>query len=812
MADSNFKEVIKKITSGTPVTFLKDLDMTWNMPNLLLNSNNMLIASLAKTTTIPIIPNTEEIYNSMNMPPVNKIENINSQLNLLHILVQKYCVQQFTLGSLAHEILDNMIDSAYEIENIREINSFMDFIGNVVPDVQKGGSLNPIYILNCILIMILLLSTTSSASQVEPLHDLSIVKQTNIINMGTLELDGDAFKKAILDRDFSRSNSVNLGMALTVYDKQLQREKQTIMGKLMSLISSIPTANERLNEYIDTFNERSRVFSNDCEKQCLDIMIKSYENKVFENLKDIDDVATTEEKLRDLNDIQQKITANAPREILGAAFEAASTSVASVLTQDYGTPIALWLNLPYTVYDKLSSVSSIQKEKKDTLNSVKKMQLTAEQKLEMNDKLFGFSKFYCQNSFNLKIQNLDNNITVIGDKIDYIWIVKLIDTLKKNIDLQDAQIEANPLLSEEQKRVTSQILQNIYERFNVLRTIVDTMSNMIVNYGTYSSLTKEVVSPTTKSLDNIQTYFDDQLKYLNTLLDKLYEKKCSIPGEELDIRCIEIERKRLEEKTETQKRQIYIQKIQNELTLLENVAVNEQRQFDANLTKTNIEAAWIFYKTQMQSYIDFGINALVMSQTSIKGITREATKVVASPIAGILEGALGSLLDVAGTYVRLLLTTPGGLSLFAILILISGVTGGGFLFITFKWLGKKMVAICVGPFMFLYEVLKTRSGYIMRPVTSFVIDQEKQIEPIKDERGIIVTDMDNYNRFLQQQEEGEEYNPDMKYGGKPKRRIKQTKKYKKGANKTRKHKIKRSLVRYQKITKHRRNHTVTKHK
>jgi hypothetical protein len=807
MTDSTFNNLIKKLTSGIPATFLKDLDMTWNMPNLLLNSNNMLIVSLAKTTTIPILSNTTDIYNSLNIQPVDEIENINSQCNLLHLLVQKYCVQQFTIGSLTHEIIDNMINDFDEVNDSQAINAFMSYISNIVPDLQKGGSSNLKTIINLIFVLILLLSTISTGTNVENSYDLSIVKQSNIVNMGTLELDDDHFKKAVLDRDFSRSTPVNIGMVMTVYDKEMQKQKATIMGQIISLISTIPNANEKLNEYINNFNERSRIFSGDCEKQCVDLMIKSYENKVFENLRHIDDVATTEEKLRDLNDIQQQITKSAPREILGAALEAASTSVASVLTQDYGAPIALWLNLPYTIYDKLSSVSSIEKEKQETLQSIKKMELTTEEMMAFNDKLFGFSKFYCQNSFNLKLQLQEGNITVIGDKIDYVWIIKLIDTLKKNIDLQDAQISSNPLLSEEQKKVSLQILQNIYERFNILRTIVNTVSNIIVNYGAYSSLTKEVVAPTTRTLDNIQSYFDDQLNYLNNLLNTLYEKKCNIPSGERDDRCIEFQRQQLEDKMKSQKKQMYIQKIQNELTMLENVAENEQRVFDANLTKTNIEASWVAYKTQMQSYVDFGINALILGQTSVKSITREATKVVASPFSGMLEGALGSLLDLAGSYARMLLTTQGGLSLFGILILISGVTGGGWLFITFKWLGRKMIAICIGPFVFLYEVLKTGSGYIMRPVSTFVVDNE--VGSQLTETGEKIIDIDNYNRFLQQQEEGEEYNPDMKYGGKRKRN-RLTKKMKK--NKKRTSKNKKNIMKNRKITRYRSKHALTKHK
>jgi hypothetical protein len=635
----------------------------------------------------------------------------------------------------------------------------------------------------------MLLSTSTSGTDIDSVYDLSLVTSSNIINMGILQLDNDSFKKAIVDRNFSRSTPVNIDVALRVYDKNVDEEKNTLIGRLKSLIYTIPGARDKLNDYINNFNEQSRIFSSDCEKQCVDIMIKSYENKVFENLQQIDDIATTEEKLRDLNDVQQKITTNAPREILNAAIAAASSSVASVLTQDYGSSVGLWLNLPYTVYDKIATVSSIEKEKRYTLQSAKRLPLTAEEKLEYNNKLFGFSKFYCQNSFNLKLDFQDSNINVIGDKIDYNWIVKLIDTLHKNIDLQDAAIDASTTMGDREKKLSAQILQNISDRLDVLRTIVDVMSNMIVNYGVYSSLTKEVSPPSSRSLENIQKYFDEQLNYLNTLLDRLYEKQCNIPGQNMDSRCLEIQEKRLQEQKQIQEKKFRVQKIQNELTSLEAFAENKQREFNANLTRTNLNSLWIASRTQIESYVDFGINALIMGQTSVKRITSEATKVVASPIAGVLEGVLGSILDLAGVYLKMLLTTPGGLSLFVILILISGITTGGWLFITFKWLGRKIIAICVGPFVFLYEAIKTGSGYIIRPVGTFVVDSKEG--PMQNALVVADTpvDIDNYNRFLLQQEEGEIYNPDMTYGGKRKKRA--TKKHIKSKKTHKKHNLKK---------------------
>lgn len=787
MATNEFKELVNKITHGVPSTFLKDLDMTWNMPNLLLNSNNMLVAILAKTSTLPMIPNTDDVYSSLNMPPVTEIHNINAQLNLLHILIQKYCVQQFTIGSLTHNIIDTMIDEFDEINEEKDINAFMEYISNVVKKggniPHKGGSPSSTTVLiNCIFIIILLLSTSISGTNIESAYDVSLVTPSNIVNMMTLRLDESAFKKAIVDRNFSRTEPVNIEMALTAYDEKVEQEKNTIMGKLKYLIYTIPGASEKMNEYINNFNEKSRLFSKDAEKQCVDIMIKSYENKIFENLQQIDDIAATEEKINYLKSIQQQIVSSAPKELAATAIGAVAATAASLVTQDYVTPAGMWYGLVDKISNKISSVSSIEQEKEYTLESAKNSVLTREEKMDYNNKLFGFSKFYCQNSFNLKIEFQDSNIIVIGDKIDYLWIVKLIDTINTNIGLQDAAINSSTTMDVSAKKANSQILQNIKDRFDVLRKIVDAISNMIVNYGVDSSLTKEISPPSSKSLDNIQEYFDEQLNYLNSLLDELYEKKCMMPGEGLDSRCLEIRKKKLQEELELTKESAYIQQVENNITQMNSWIKNVQMQFNANLTKTDMEALWIATRTQFESYLDFGVNSLVMGKESLQRISKEGAKFVASPFVGFGEGVGEAIIELSGSIFKLLFTRPAGWGiLFIIYMILTTVMGFSFIG-TFKWAGAKIIAFgkWIGKKMIVlvYEVKRLGTQYILKPIATFVVDskeslQETAIVPVE-----APVDVDNYNRFLKQQEEGEIYNPDMKYGGRM-RKKRLTKKHKK---------------------------------
>ena len=140
--DNNFKQFVNSLKGNSTSTHL-DLDSTWNIPNLLLNSNELLLIILTKTTMIPFIQDYTTISNDLGLTPdqSSSIQESNALLLVLHKMIQKYCVQQFALGSMMKNEMDNIILSAPEIDDIQSIDDMLNYIENFkkTQQLQNGG-------------------------------------------------------------------------------------------------------------------------------------------------------------------------------------------------------------------------------------------------------------------------------------------------------------------------------------------------------------------------------------------------------------------------------------------------------------------------------------------------------------------------------------------------------------------------------------------------------------------------------------------------------------------------------------------------
>jgi hypothetical protein len=196
---------------------------------------------------------------------------------------------------------------------------------------------------------------------------------------------------------------------------------------------------------------------------------------------------------------------------------------------------------------------------------------------------------------------------------------------------------------------------------------------------------------------------------------------------------------------------------------------NEELQNQTNRTIERVKNMFISLSSMVSTFKDIALNsteglfqgASEYTQTA----AREFTNLVGSPILGIIEGLTG----LTGQALWKLLYSPIGLIIviccMAITFLaIGGAVGNVRLFIDGT---NRVVTIVFGGLAFVYRIITTPFGYIFKPIGTFFIN-----------RG------ENYQRFLRQQEEGEEYVPNRKYGGGRKRKTRKTDKNKK--NKTRK--------------------------
>jgi hypothetical protein len=752
MSSNDLTNIVKKMLEDTPATFL-DVDMTWNLPNELMISNQLLILMMAKIASIPIISNTDKIYTSLNSAPVSSIEEINKQFNLLQIIAQKYCVQQFTLGQLTHNLFDDIINNSIELSNDKIVESFMNIIGTPKFENQKGGNKSLLSLVNFLLILFVIINT-NSADMIVYKSNIDDKKQITEY----LELDKNTF----IEKDFVKSRPVKIEYALRKYDEKIEMQQKTLSGSIMALFKKIVTSDEKMQEYITNFNKRSINISDSFEKACTTLMIESYDQHIFKNWNNMDSASDTTRKIKELNEIVHAANEDMVEGIPGKMANVLMTTATSLMSGDFIAPASLLVDYGFDAVSKLKTIKDTNKEIKQVLKEKEETglvsQLTGEEKVLLHEGLFEDARYSCSSSFNLQIHYEDGMLSLEGDKVDYKWMMILINSLQENIDMRNATIVADNTIDEKSKEISFNLLKSLQERFNVLKEVIRSLS-YIINYGVYGSLTKKIRHPSEESLDMIKVYFDEQLNYLNSLLDNLQklfpeeEKKIS-----RNLKLVE-EKKRLQE-------------AENELTIAADTLNNLQRSFEAQRISLYLDSIWVYFNSTTSSYIDFGIKTLGLASEKAEIIASSATELVMSGPLGVIKGFGDKLSDLL---VHLLTTTGGlvlaGTGMLALFVLFTGPV------FTFIYAGKKFIYFVVNGVIFVYEVIKTTLGYGLKPVATFVLtgDKDKEQQIIYTEEGEKVENVENYNKFLAGREEGEIYNPTTKYGGEKKKK-RQTKK------------------------------------
>ena len=139
--DNNFKQFVNSLKGNSTSTHL-DLDVTWNIPNLLLNSNELLLILLTKTTMIPFIQDYTTTANDLGLTneQASSIQESNELVLVLHKMIQQYCIQQFAFGSMMKSQMDNIIMSSPEIQDVQSVDDLLNYIQNFKSiQSQNGG-------------------------------------------------------------------------------------------------------------------------------------------------------------------------------------------------------------------------------------------------------------------------------------------------------------------------------------------------------------------------------------------------------------------------------------------------------------------------------------------------------------------------------------------------------------------------------------------------------------------------------------------------------------------------------------------------
>lgn len=729
--DNNFKKFVDSLKGNT--THL-DLDATWNIPNLLLNSNELLLIVLTKTTMIPFIEDYKKINNDLVLTEeqASSIQDSNEILLILHNLIQKYCIQQFALGSIMKREMDNIILSSPEIEDVKSIGDLMNYIDNFKEQSQNGGvNINGNFLNllgKLILFTFLITPVTKSESDVITFEKKSDNKNQLVLNGNNLI---QSFNPEIVDvslEDFSQSLQENsfiktkrptsVNNMIVKYDNDIEKQKTQVVSNFLSFFSTPQTGIELLNDIIDKFNSDSSVFSQGAEGICLELMDKANEKGVFSNFMDFNTKAETEQKIEDAEIAVKKQNSEAKEQTINNALAPVVASVATyAFTGDYAE--ALNQAAPYiaslgsSLYDSLTNTKNIEEQKKEIIskNQPTTTALTPSQKIELENKIYHFSKVYCSYGYNLQLQldETGTNIDVIGDKIEYNWILNVIALLENNIDFKikyasnivDNKFELNALVS-------------LKQRVQVLKAITNKLYH-IVNFSMQSQISKLNNAPTAESLKNMDLYFNNQLK---DLLDMLESAKKEFPKREQDLKQEAIlfeSDKKLNEMDDALKLQ------KTEADIASQQRENERTQLYAEMKSQNVSASWIATKTIFGSYINLAANATLFTGESAGDLVEALGK------AGLKVplGAVNSILDFINNVLWSLVTNPSGWVLLGSGLLVLTFWLGGIIGLIriFKKSNEIFVTITCGSIMFVYKLIKTPFGWIYRRQDVIVVPQ-----------------------------------------------------------------------------------------
>ena len=412
--DNNFKQFVNSLKGNSTSTHL-DLDSTWNIPNLLLNSNELLLIILTKTTMIPFIQDYTTISNDLGLTQEqsSSIQESNALLLVLHKMIQKYCVQQFALGSMMKSEMDNIILSAPEIEDIQSIDDMLDYIENFkkTQQTQNGGvniTGNFLTLLGKIILFTFLITPISKSEVISSektsnnqiqlvLNDINLIQP---YNPQIVDISLEDFSESLQEKSFiksRRSSSVN--NIIVKYDDDIEKQKTLLLNKFLSVFSTPQSGMDVLKDIIDKFNSGLSEFSQGAEGICLELMDKANDKGVFGHFMDFDTIDKTNQKIEDIEIAVTKQNLEITQDTITASLATVATSVGTfALTGDYGEVLnqaaPYILSLGSSLIDSLTNTQNIAKRQQEFLaeKPVSSSELTPTQKIELENKIYHFSK------------------------------------------------------------------------------------------------------------------------------------------------------------------------------------------------------------------------------------------------------------------------------------------------------------------------------------------------------------------------------------------------------------------------------------
>jgi hypothetical protein len=817
---------LNKLKETGIATHLENVDLLWNVPNQFVNSMETLLILLTKTSSIPVIPDysESEVYTGLGITSdqAKLIQESNQMLLQLQTYIEKYCVQQYSLASYIKQNMDEIVSQIPEAD----MSNLIDFITNYNSDPNKpqmGGTipmniLIPLVLKFLFILLIVLPSGLGETSISQTAIDKTSIRnptlklissdKTEGYQKGIISFPEEKFVSDLFEKSEITSGQVDVNNMVVQYDAKVKEQVAGFMGSIVSFVKGSEDGQMVLQNMLQSFNTESRKFSRSVEGSCIDLMIMAKNKGVFNDWRDMDSLKETTDKIQNVTAAVEAQNEYIKSGMYNKTVGAVISGVAAPLTGDFATPAAYVADLGGDLWEYIRSTKTVIKETKAIVAekpaSSQVAVLSETEKKQLEAKIFTFSKLYCSFGYNLQLELQGTNVTVIGDKIEYLWMVELIDTLESNLKFQITQ--ASLLEGDEKsKQLTITILESLNQRLGVLKAITDSLYN-IVNFSFKIEMLKLARYPSPNNMEEFQSFLTAQLDGLNKMLVSLNKQ---FPKRASDL---ELQKKQIEEEIE-------LKAFEEDINDMVQNATSIARQRASDRRSKELGDWWTATETVGKSWVNIGLNATDFGRQSLgKAVESIAEFGAEGPLA-----LVRSVLKFVNKILYELLTSPSGWiiligGLYTLTFMFGGITGtikifkkGGELFLTISW----------GGILFVYKLISTPFGYIYRQIATMRVNDgpanAPAIIPANEPMNVPQIQNDgqygqygeaNYQAFLADQEEGEEYEPTTNYlrGGKRKSRSKGRKTRKNKRKRTRK--LKRGK---RKQTKHRKSRPTKKH-
>lgn len=498
-------------------------------------------------------------------------------------------------------------------------------------------------LLTLVLPIIYLVSNTNSLSIPMPSTNLVIMQDPNI-------------KKYVIEKlVYEISEPINLSLLNA-------KSKYTIIYVFEQIYNNLKIL--ELSHIVSIFNNEVSKFSDKFETLCVNLMEEAYKQNIFYDFKNYSELKELElmtNKIKESNIQKYNIIIN--------AYDTIITTASATITGDINTPIVFAGQTIKSIYKFIKTIKS---ENTKVVNVHKTSQEELE---ENNENIYNLSKFYCTNIGNIYLQIEDNNIYVIGDKVNPNIVLKFVSILEKNIEYKikikeiknsyanrnsDVNKDVNlDTIINEDLNTYNIVLQSLIERIKNLKNTIQYLSD-ITSYMIYLYINKTIMTKGVDSVYYIKKYF---IKILNKLNNFVSLIQLQFPEQEQKIN-----------KTKEYIENNYkIQLWKNEIEYLLELYKNYQIKFDNKIENIRTNSSIYKIKNKSYEYVDYYLEKIKLYSFGLKNILRGLTKNILEVPAGIVEG----IFDLIFSYISKTLFSFNGIIIILLVIIVTNASQFG---------------------------------------------------------------------------------------------------------------------------------------